>query len=132
MEQQELNNKAMRLRSKKYREDNKESTRQYSKEYRTINSEKNKLSARKYVLKKKYKLTWSEYCDLVKEQNNKCKICNTTFKDETLKRPYVDHDHNTGKIRALLCMQCNTALGKFNDNINVLQRAIKYLKKYSK
>jgi hypothetical protein len=42
----------------------------------------------------------------------------------------VDHCHTTGKIRGLLCSKCNPALGAFNDNIEILNSAIKYLKEY--
>lgn len=52
-----------------------------------------------------------------------CFICGTT---ENL---HLDHDHNTGEIRGVLCMVHNTALGKFQDNIDYLEKAIIYLKR---
>jgi len=42
---------------------------------------------------------------------------------------YVDHDHVTNKVRGLLCHHCNTALGKFKDDINIMKQAIKYLER---
>lgn len=69
-----------------------------------------------------------EYNDLLKAQGNCCAICN---KDESLftRRLAVDHCHTTGKVRGLLCIYCNTALGKFEDNETLLQAAIEYLKR---
>lgn len=42
----------------------------------------------------------------------------------------IDHCHTTGKVRGLLCRQCNIALGKFKEDVTILQSAIAYLKKY--
>lgn len=76
-------------------------------------------------------ITREEYYDMFEKQKNKCGICD---KEETrlfkgkLTRLCLDHDHNTGKIRGLLCHACNTAIGKFKDNIQLLQSAIQYLK----
>lgn len=44
----------------------------------------------------------------------------------------LDHDHTTGKPRAWICDSCNTGLGRFKDNIDVIQNAIEYLQKYGK
>jgi hypothetical protein len=45
---------------------------------------------------------------------------------------HVDHDHKTGLIRGLLCTQCNPGIGYFQDSIERLQLAIKYLEKFKK
>ena len=42
----------------------------------------------------------------------------------------IDHDHKTGKIRGLLCQNCNVSIGKFKEDINIMQKAIDYLKKW--
>ncbi len=53
-----------------------------------------------------------------------CEICNII-----LDKKDIDHCHETGKVRGVLCPRCNKALGLFSDNLNVMEKAIKYLKK---
>ena len=53
-----------------------------------------------------------------------CDICGSVTKPLDL-----DHNHGTGKIRGFLCRSCNTALGKFQDSIQILEKAIVYLQK---
>ena len=80
----------------------------------------------------RHKLTIEQYHGMIKDQQNKCAICNeyeTRVINGKFCRLCVDHDHKTGKIRGLLCHDCNTSLGKFEDNIQRLQSAIDYLKK---
>jgi hypothetical protein len=60
-------------------------------------------------------------------QNYKCLLCGSPEQDQPHGRLYVDHCHTTGKYRGLLCNLCNTALGQFKDNTEVLQKAIEYL-----
>lgn len=69
---------------------------------------------------------------MFEKQNGVCAICKKpeTAKKQSgngIKRLSVDHDHTTGAIRGLLCMYCNTALGKFKDDIEILKSAIVYL-----
>ena len=59
--------------------------------------------------------------ELEESQSHKCAICGK------LADLHIDHCHLTNKYRGLLCMQCNTGLGKFYDNVEYLQQAIKYL-----
>ena len=68
----------------------------------------------------------------LKIQNNVCAICKNpeTAKDKKtncVRRMAIDHDHNTGAIRGLLCSNCNNGLGRFKDSRDYLQSAIKYL-----
>lgn len=70
--------------------------------------------------------TYTDYEDLLVKQDFKCKICNTHQLD--LKKTLsVDHDHETGKARGLLCQRCNSVLGMAKDNIEILKSAIQYL-----
>ncbi len=72
---------------------------------------------------KKYNLTEQQLIAMKKESNNKCKIC-----DLDMKKICIDHDHSTGRVRGLICNKCNSALGFFNDDINILYKAYKYLR----
>lgn len=72
-------------------------------------------------MKRKYGIALSNYEDLTVEQNNCCSICGKKSK------LHIDHNHDTGAVRGLLCFQCNSALGSFNDNIEILASAISFL-----
>ncbi|HEC64952.1 MAG TPA: hypothetical protein ENI23_06655 [bacterium] len=76
-----------------------------------------------------YGITKKQYDAMLEQQNGLCAICR---KKEINRRLAVDHNHATKQIRGLLCSLCNTALGKFDDSVNMLTRAINYLKKYDK
>lgn len=76
-----------------------------------------------------YNLTEDEFLNKFKELNGCCEICGKKFKRK--REVFIDHSHTTGKVRGLLCSTCNTALGFFYDNLNFLNSAIDYLKKYS-
>lgn len=80
---------------------------------------------RKHWLKKNYGMSQEEYNLKLKEQNNGCAICGRT---QTTKNLAVDHCHTSGKIRSLLCGPCNTGLGQFMDNPELLIKAADYLK----
>lgn len=86
---------------------------------------------------RRYSLTLEEYQDKIESQSSCCALCGRSI--ESLTRGlHVDHDHkccppNTscGKcIRGLLCHGCNTGLGAFQDDINLLRKAIEYLQKW--
>lgn len=79
-------------------------------------------------------LTVQQYQQMIVDQENKCAICRNleTRKNRSgnIAALCVDHDHTTNKVRALLCHSCNTGIGKFKDNIDLLQSAITYLRKH--
>jgi hypothetical protein len=75
-------------------------------------------------LKRRYGITKEDYTNMLIQQNNGCAICGEVDHDKPL---HVDHDHNTRKVRGLLCVRCNTMLGKARDNITILNKAINYL-----
>lgn len=70
--------------------------------------------------------------ELHEKQNGLCGICGeleTAFMKTKVMYLAVDHDHNTGEIRGLLCNNCNNGLGRFNDDVKLLQNAIAYIEK---
>tara|TARA_R110000796_G_scaffold46062_1_gene111517 strand:+ start:1211 stop:1585 length:375 start_codon:yes stop_codon:yes gene_type:complete len=73
--------------------------------------------------------TKNNYGRLYKASNGLCGICGTDACG-TGNRMAVDHSHETGKVRSLLCNNCNTGLGSFKDDIISLAQAIQYLKKH--
>jgi hypothetical protein len=60
-------------------------------------------------------------------QNHLCHICNETNPDSS-RRLYVDHNHSTGKIRKLLCVRCNAAIGYVRERLDILEKIIEYLR----
>lgn len=78
-------------------------------------------------MKNKYNLTKQDFENLLLSQDNKCDIC----KKDISNNYNVDHNHKTGKVRALLCMNCNTLIGHAKENTDILNSAIEYLKKHS-
>jgi len=86
---------------------------------------------RKYSLLKHYGITLQEADQLLKEQGGVCAICGDELRDSRGYSPHIDHDHVTGKIRGILCFNCNSGLGQFKDDPRLLQAALRYLTRVS-
>jgi hypothetical protein len=69
-----------------------------------------------------YGLEPADFDELVKKQQNKCAICGALDP-----KFHVDHDHETGKVRGLLCDSCNRLLGHAHDRVETLTAAVRYL-----
>ena len=76
-------------------------------------------------LKRKFGISLKDYEEIQEQQGNRCAICNNLEEEYTMA---VDHNHNTGEVRGLLCMNCNTGLGMLKDSVQNLESAITYLK----
>lgn len=72
-----------------------------------------------------YGIGIEEYNIILVKQGGTCKICDGEPGARSL---HIDHCHDTGKIRGLLCANCNTGIGNLKDDINLLEKAINYLK----
>jgi hypothetical protein len=120
--------------NEKIREDRKNNPEKY-REWERNKRYKDVEKSRYLDVLKKHKITSSDYENMFNSQDGVCAICN---KEEvrlsrngvTITRLVIDHCHSTNKIRGLLCHLCNTAIGKFKDNIELLQAAIRYLKEH--
>lgn len=88
-------------------------------------------ACRKQESLRQYGLTLESYDKLLQEQNGVCKICYTNDPrgQSTAGRFYVDHNHKTGKVRGLLCNDCNTAIGLLKDSPLITNNALQYLLK---
>ncbi len=87
-----------------------------------------KRKCRNYKLYSDFGITIEEYEIMLQNQNFKCAICEKQSK-KNKKVLAVDHNHKTGENRGLLCDNCNFGLGQFKDDVELLKKAINYLKK---
>ena len=78
-------------------------------------------------LKRLYGITLNDYNQMLTEQKHQCAVCGTTEPGGKHGKFMVDHCHDTGKVRGLLCKSCNIALGEVGDNTQILQSMIEYL-----
>lgn len=84
-------------------------------------------------LKCKYSLSLKEYEKMLQAQNGACAICEkpeTVRQKSKIKRLSVDHCHITGRVRGLLCVRCNVAIGLLKENEDIFKKALDYKKKY--
>lgn len=124
---------------KKWREKNKAKVAAYAKAWRARNPEQSLAlikkwqqenpdiyahSVRRCQYRQKFGITVEQYDALLAAQKGACAICS---QPPGKRRLAVDHCHTTKAVRGLLCVNCNTAIGKLNDDPVILQRAIDYL-----
>lgn len=85
---------------------------------------------RERILKHRYGISIKEYDIMYQNQNGKCAICNEAKPYGGTIGLYIDHCHNSSKVRGLLCSNCNAGIGKFKESESLLMAAIEYIKKY--
>lgn len=103
----------------------------YNKRYRRAHRETYGTDYHTADLQRKYGLTTYDLADMAKAQDHRCAICGEPEKETRsglVKHLAVDHDHKTGKVRALLCTACNKGLGHFKDDVDLMLKAIAYLR----
>jgi hypothetical protein len=83
-------------------------------------------SQRKSHLKIAYGITLEDYNRMFNKQGGCCAICGK-HQSELRKKLHVDHNHKTGKVRGLLCQNCNSVIGQSYENREILNNAILYL-----
>ena len=108
--------------SKKYQENNKERINRRAKEKYTSDGRWRKQ------LRDRFGITAEQYWSMHADQEGLCAICNREQCVGT--KLDVDHDHKTGRVRALLCRHCNTGIGLLKDSLIIVGRAFEYLLKY--
>jgi Recombination endonuclease VII len=118
------NRDVVKNKSHKWYIENKDRARKNNNFWVSKNKEKNNIYKRKYQLNKKYNITLDQFNEMLFKQENKCGICGNTF----LRIPDIDHNHKTGKVRGLLCHNCNLIIGLAKDKLTTLNNAIKWIK----
>ena len=121
-------------KDRKRYEENKESELARNKAYYPTYYEKNKEKIKTGRRNRLHGIDSTWFDAKMAEQDNKCALCRLPFE----KTPHVDHDHTCCNTRwccgqckrGLLCVDCNLGLGRLKDNIEVLERAIEYLRSY--
>lgn len=84
---------------------------------------------RLYTRISRHKLTVTQYWAMIEAQGDVCLICGRGWRGWNGKGPHIDHDHKTGRVRGLLCGECNTGIGRFGDDPALLRRAANYLER---
>lgn len=142
----EKNQETIKIKLKKYNIRTRERRQEWIRKDRLENPDKYKKYAKKtydinreeFYLKKKarkYKLSVQELKLMLEKCNHHCEMCGKaekrkTGRGERLTNLSIDHDHETNKIRGILCFKCNIGIGFFEEDIDLLQKAIDYLKKH--
>lgn len=85
---------------------------------------------RKYCLMQNYGITEEQYTKMLEAQNGCCAICGTDKPTGKWKVFAVDHNHETGQVRELLCNECNRGIGLLKDSPDRLIKAARYLLKH--
>lgn len=111
---------------RRWREANPNKVSERVQKWRKANPDKVRRISRRNDLKKKFGITIEQFDNMLVAQGGCCALCGT-LEPGGNKSFRVDHDHDTGIIRGLLCHHCNVGLGHFKDNPSLLQQAINYL-----
>ena len=96
------------------------------KEYMAMYVVKNKDKLRSKWLFRTYGITAEDWDEMYNAQGGRCGICDT-HQSEQKRRMDVDHNHSTGKVRALLCTNCNTAVGLVKESVEIANKLAVYL-----
>ena len=124
-EQREEKKKYMKEYNKKYRIENRKTLLIKQKEY-YHNNKPSKEERRARVLQSRYGITIDEYCQLLTVQDGCCLLCGIN-QDELDYPLYVDHNHETNKVRGLLCSKCNFKVGWIESNKDDLDEILNYI-----
>ena len=121
----EANRERARVRAEKWRRANPDRVKAANKKWRESNLNRTRVLNRKNNLKRKYGLTLPEWRSLFDAQGNTCAICGAS--EPGGQGWQTDHSHDSGKIRGILCVNCNTMLGRMRDSEEIASKAIDYL-----
>ena len=114
-------------RNRLWRKENPERAREATRRWRANNPEKFRLAQRRSNYRLKWGMELEEIEAMIEAQGGVCPICKLELVLGGKAGAHVDHDHDVGHIRGILCANCNTGLGKFKDSPEFLRAAADYL-----
>lgn len=120
------------VKAREYRAKDPEGNRQYQRDYRKLHPEKHRLRDYNSALKKRYGISLAEFNEMWAQQQGRCACCNREMRrggQENLSS-CVDHDHSTGKVRAILCAGCNVAIAHLGEDPIRCEQAAAYLRQH--
>jgi len=82
---------------------------------------------REVNLKAKFGMTLAEFNEILADQDGACAICKSKSSGQEGRAFQVDHDHVTGQVRGLLCLNCNLGIGHLKEDALILRKALEYL-----
>lgn len=132
----EANKDRIREQSREYREANRERIRETERRYREANKEARAEARRAYheanptlqtewALRRRYGISLADFNALLEGQGGRCAICRTST--PPVRGWTVDHCHDSGRVRGVLCFNCNVAIGHLKDDPAVAEAAAQYL-----
>lgn len=102
-------------------------------QWRLSNKEADILYKRKHQLGQRYGITWEDVLQKHQQQDGCCAICRIPIPLlEDKCKAYVDHNHQTGQVRDLLCQHCNSVIGFSKENSTILRLAAEYIDRHAK
>lgn len=126
----ECKNKASREWDKRNSERKRKANKEWYHRVKSEQPDKFPLQRRRAKFKRVYGITLDEYDEMLKSQDYKCVTCGKEHNDTEQEKLRVDHCHATGKVRGLLCHNCNISLGLIKEDIKVLDSLKAYVLKH--
>ena len=95
-----------------------------------VYNEANRHRTRERGLQRNYGMTQADFDSMLEAQNGKCKICHRSAEEAQCRHGvlHVDHDHKTGEVRYLLCDRCNRTLGLLEEDVELMEAMIEYVR----
>lgn len=123
--------KCWSARTKKWFKENPEAAKVIRRRNNQKRRPENRARSLSNIRKKRYGIDTTQMMEMVAKQDEKCSICENQLILHSRKYG-IDHNHKTGKLRSILCNNCNLLLGAAHDDIEILNKAINYLSKWNK
>jgi hypothetical protein len=123
----QANKDLMKARRKAYYEANKDALNTASRIYHAKNKDRVNARQMEQFRLRKYGVSPSQFEEMIRACRGKCPCCHVPFSEILNERPCIDHSHATGKVRGVLCRQCNFLIGHAFDNPSILRACARYL-----